>query len=344
MPRVFYCINHTTLLKNDVLILRKLGFEVYVPKSLPSDEGAKISASVDLSYDSATTLKRNILDQLNSVNFYDSTANARILNLIEGNFSFVITAAYHVPVLSFLRAKIPVYIRVFGREMNLTYGEYLPKNVISRKDCKILSAYEHLYEVEKMDLARRFIFAPITCEPQPPYRIRSVTEKAVLYQRSRLHIHKEFITSANSVAETFAASAVPVHFYGTETHLIPEFRGKNLGRLTDEEVKLVFSSYVAMYYDSVDERHLHYHPLEAMHAGMPVVFLQKGMLGRIFKDSYGMANDVPHAIEIIRRLVNGDEDLSERIVAQQSLFVTQYFGIDSRIHTWKKIFARFLLN
>ena len=93
---------------------------------------------------------------------------------------------------------------------------------------------------------------------------------------------------------------------------------RNLGVLTPEHMKRLFSSLSAMFYDSQDPRHLHYSPLEAMWAQMPVVFLEQGMLGSLLPYSPGKSANVEEAKEILRRLAQGDSGLEREIVWHQN--------------------------
>ena len=55
LKRALWLINHTTLRKFEVPLLTELGYEVYLLKSFPYDEG-NLSASVDYSYDATLTI------------------------------------------------------------------------------------------------------------------------------------------------------------------------------------------------------------------------------------------------------------------------------------------------
>ena len=79
--RILWLINHTTLRKFEVNLLREQGYEVFTPKSFPYDEG-NLSASIDYSYDDSLTIPKADLDVLNAADMYEelSPEVVRIIN------------------------------------------------------------------------------------------------------------------------------------------------------------------------------------------------------------------------------------------------------------------------
>ena len=74
-----------------------------------------------------------------------------------------------------------------------------------------------------------------------------------------------------------------------------------------------------MYYHSHEPHHVHYHPLEAMAMGMPVVFMQEGMLGQIDKNGNqpGACKTISEARKKIRRVLDGDNKFAHEIRSAQ---------------------------
>ena len=74
-----------------------------------------------------------------------------------------------------------------------------------------------------------------------------------------------------------------------------------------------------MFYHSREERHLHYHPLEAIRAGMPLIFMAGGMLDRIGAIGLpGRCYTITEARQKIQRVLSGDGKLISDIKQSQA--------------------------
>ena len=345
--RILYNINHIKLISDEVPLLLSLGFEVYIPKHLPADIVQATSAGVFDDFDdslSISTKNRALLDQHN---FYEEeswgTDGDELANVIDRNFCMVITAAYATPMVSFLsRLSLPVGIRAFGLTVPSTYSSVFPPEVkeiilANRDRCFFLSAYAHLAEVEK-EFKDMFLFAPVTMgQQEDAYFERKVTHEAVLFQCSRINIFPYYTEKAQRFLSDFGDSGLNFAMYGTE---LAQFNDThNLGRPSTGEINRLFSRYRAMYYDSFEPRHLHYHPLEAMQAQMPVVFLQQGMLARMIPYSPAKSRDVREAQRKLQRLIKGDAELEAEIIWHQNALL-QTLKICNNVHEWRRVLDR----
>ena len=345
--RILYNINHVKLVSDEVPLLLSLGYEVYIPKHLPANIDYATSSGVINKFDKSLSISRKARALLDAHNFYDEMSwgsdSDELARVIDGNFCMVITAAYSTPVVVFLnRLSIPVGIRAFGHAVPMTYSaSFSPEAkelILAHKGCRcfFLSAYAHLAEVEK-ELKDIFLFAPVTLGPESPSFEREVTRNAVLFQCSRVNVSPYYTEKANKFLADFGSSGMDVAMYGTELAKFNDTH--NLGRLSTREISRLFSSYSAMYYDSVEPRHLHYHPLEAMYARMPVVFLQQGMLARLMPYSPAKSRDVGDAQRKLRRLVEGDVDFEAEIVWHQNALL-QTLKRSNTVHEWRAVLSR----
>jgi len=338
--RIMYNINHMKLVANEVPLLRSLGYEVYVPKHLPDNANDATSAGVSNRFDSSLSISKEDLALLNAHNFYEEKSwGDDVSRVIEENFCMVITAAYETPMHTFLSyVSIPVGIRVFGLATDAKYSTIFSpeiKNLILERAsrCFFLAAYSHLASIET-EFKDLFRHAPITCGPEGPYHARDVTRRAVLFQCSRINVNPYYTAKVNKFVSDFSGSGLEYAIYGSE---ISTFNSThNLGRPSTAEINRLFASYSAMYYDSVEPRHLHYHPLEAMYAQMPVIFLQEGMLGMLMPYSPARSNDLEDATAKLRRLIQGDKALEDEIVWHQNALL-QTLKISSNRKAWRVV-------
>lgn len=338
--RILYNLNHAKLVSNEVPLLLSLGYEVYVPKKMPENLNEAISAGISTRFDSSLTIPKRDLMLLNAHNFYDErTWSKRVAEVIENNFCLVITAAFETPISTFLSyTSLPVGIRVFGLEANLTYSDaFSPetKQLILEQQsrCVFLSAFTQLALVET-DFKDMFRFAPVACEPTGPYHVRDVNHRAVLFQCSRININPYYTHKAKKFIADFSDSGLDYSIYGTELSSFND--SHNLGRPTSREINLLFATYSAMYYDSMEPRHLHFHPVEAMYAQMPVVFLQQSMLESLMPYSPAKSKDVREAKKKLLRLVLGDRKLEEEIIWHQNALL-QTLKTSNIMEDWRGV-------
>ena len=98
-----------------------------------------------------------------------------------------------------------------------------------------------------------------------------------------------------------------------------------LGYVSREQFDRLLRVCVCMFYHSREPRHLHYHPLEAIVAGLPLIFLSGGLLESLGgADQPGCCRDYAEARCKIQRLRRGDNDLRQMIQNSQQK-ILQYF-------------------
>ena len=100
-----------------------------------------------------------------------------------------------------------------------------------------------------------------------------------------------------------------------ETHLETQIHDPALvGFQERSDYDRMLQSCSLMFYHSREPRHLHYHPLEAILFGMPLIYLSGGLLCTLGGDGLpGMCQDENEAVEKASRILNGDVELIERI-------------------------------
>ena len=93
-----------------------------------------------------------------------------------------------------------------------------------------------------------------------------------------------------------------------------------------------------MFYHSQEPRHLHYHPLEAIATGQPLVFMAGGLLESLGgPDQPGLCRTYAEAREKIGRLSDGDSGLGEAIRGRQRA-ILEHFEPDRCGRAWRENF------
>src|SRR5215207_6464687 len=88
--RAIWIVNHKTLLHAEVPILRSLGYEVFVPKIVPTKFYR--SGVVDRSYDADLTCSPTALRVLNDHPFYTRPWSPALQDIINEHFQVLITS------------------------------------------------------------------------------------------------------------------------------------------------------------------------------------------------------------------------------------------------------------
>lgn len=111
-----------------------------------------------------------------------------------------------------------------------------------------------------------------------------------------------------------------------------------LGFVSREELDRLMRECVCMFYHSQEPRHLHYHPLEAIVAGQPLIYMAHGLLEALGGHRQpGLCHTYAEAREKIERLRQGDTAFREALCeAQQSIL--EHFKPDYCEDVWRQNF------
>jgi len=113
---------------------------------------------------------------------------------------------------------------------------------------------------------------------------------------------------------------------------------RHLGYVARERLDDLLRRCFCMFYHSQEPRHLHYHPLEAIATGMPLVSMAGGLLEPLGgPDQPGMCRSYDEAREKIAWLQRGDEALREAIRQRQQSILT-HFEPDRCSRAWRENF------
>jgi len=99
--------------------------------------------------------------------------------------------------------------------------------------------------------------------------------------------------------------------------------------LSDDAYFNKMSECKLMYYHSMEPRHLHYHPIEALIIGLPLLFHKESLLNGILMNSPGKCNDINEVHAKIDRILNNDvEFINEIKKEQQETHTSQQLGFN----------------
>ena len=331
--RIAWLLTHASLRSAEVPALRSLGCEVWTQKAFPALSGYR-SCHADFRWDEHLTIPADELALLNGFDFYTTVISEDVAGILNNRFELVaVDGNSPLKTREVLRHfKGPVLFRAFGMEDPNSYTQVHFRNPCPGLHDALKNAYGRFWfgafypEVipnENEIFRRRSFHLPIPL-PEGAWKNENQwtgAEKTILFVCPTIH-------------ESVACKAIYndfKHHFGDLPHAIA---GKQLSPVNDPHVtgfldaasySRLFLGARAMYYHSREPRHLHYHPVEAMATGMPVVYLRGGLLERYDQGSQaGACADESEARGKLMRLLNGDTLLADAMRESQKTVVEQW--------------------
>lgn len=349
--RAMWLINHTTLREFEVPLLRSLGHEVYTSKLFPRDEG-NVSASTTYEFDSDLTIPKDELAKLNNHDFYTGPVPDDIRNILNQRFEIVFTTAYPASFGPLLDAfKKHIVVRVFGRERDYTYARYWESAIrgLSKQVEKCGNrfwfghGYRGIEEIEPRYLRDRSLYLPLGLSS----KLLELTDgwngcdRRLMFVCPRIksspdyygQIYRQFKSSFNSLPHVIA---------GAQPVAVPE-DSTVTGKVDRSEFDRLLRNCRVMFYHSVEPRHIHYHPLEAIVVGMPLIYMRQGVLGGMADPAAqpGACTTIAEAVSKVRAILSGDDVLVNQIKSAQSELLHP-FSLAYNEEWWRRGLERIL--
>jgi hypothetical protein len=325
----------------EVGLLRRLGYEVYVPKIIPKSNFR--SGAVDWQYDAGLSVPARVLQLLNGFNFYEDEWTPAITATVNRYFG----AAFVIPHGRSTAEAVDnfegqIVFRVFGLQNDHTYGgvlEALHGPELLRKINGIAGrfwfgqAYPNLLDVEDDALAGRPLFLPVGL-PESYYAAEGEWvggRKAILF------------VCPNAVSNPYYAQLyrefklnlghLPHVIVGQQDVPVPD--PSVLGFVSDDELQQLYRECAVMFYPSREQRHIHYSPVEAAIVGMPVVFFEESLLDVLGHRSIpGRVADYAEARALIAHTL--EDNAGARAMAAGQRVLAHSFSDEYCTATWKR--------
>jgi hypothetical protein len=332
--RCLWIVNHKTLLPIEVTLLASFGFETYVPKIVPQDPGYR-SAVVDYSADNSLTLDRYLVEYLNRHRFYEQTWSPFLTDLLNENFSLLISSfsGYTTPLFEAIRKfKGTIIARVFGREHPARYSDFFPLvsdgdqllNCIrtGQADFWFGQAFDNLAEVEDIGIRNRALDLPVGLPANffPHDNTWKGTDASALFLCPNIMDSPYYAKIYEMINRDFGK--LPLKIFGRQN--VAPNDPRVLSYMSDEDLIRLYQQARVMVYPSEEPRHLHYTPLEAIIIGAPVLYRKGGLMERLAgRELPGQCKDNREMFEKASRLLDGDDILSDAIRGSQTRILSK---------------------
>lgn len=268
-------------------------------------------------------------------NYESATATIPFETLDHSSYTRVST--WPGRVLAKLRNRMPIADKP-------TYHNVVMEEMTRIRDRVYLAAaYEQIIDHERPFLKRRSVFMPLAL-PESLLKTDGTWtggEDRILfvcpnidqidyYRRIYLRFREELGTFPYWVAGRQDLAGVDAPLSTQDENI--------LGYIARERLDELLRRCFCMFYHSQEPRHLHYHPLEAIATGMPLVYMAGGLLEPLGgPDQPGMCRSYDEAREKIARLRDGDAALREAICARQKA-ILDHFEPERCSRAWRENF------
>ncbi len=342
--RILWICNHSTLMDVECRLLQKLGFEVFVPKVL----GDNRSCSVSYEFDASLSIPKKDLETLNKFDFYHSEYSNTITELTNKYFQVAICVNVYPALFNLVKAFAgKIVLRAFGYESDINYESttrctrkikglkhiFKPKQIVYdnemmrslykiRNRFYLGAAYRQIIDNETPFFKQRSIFLPLGV-PQFVWKNEDSWTGGgnnIMFVCSSIEnpyyngIYKQF---KNKLGD------LPHLIFGSQTKSYPD-DNSIVGFLERSDFERYMQTCPVMFYHSQEPRHLHYHPLEAIIYGMPLVFMSGGILEDFGgSDQPGLCHDFDEAHDKLLRILNNDKPLIKAILSQQKKILAE---------------------
>lgn len=337
--RILWVLNHSTLRKFEVPLLISMGYEVFCPKLYDVDFG-DLSASISYEFDETLTISKEDLRYLNQVDFYKELSS-KTLAIVNKCFdiAFCMNTRECLRSLAFGFNGVLI-LHAFGLDGSASYSstQKLINNdailtVLAKRRDKFFfgQAYRNLCDVESPAISRKALYMPIGLSDKHEEKWAG-GDKRILFVCPRIKSN----TYYRRIYDTFCNNFGDIpHVIGGQ-QMIPVLNDSTVtGFLNRNEYIYNMTHLSAMFYHSQEPRHLHYHPLEAIQFGMPLIFMSGGMLDQLGgKNLPGRCRTIHEAHQKLARLSKGDQRLANSIILSQKVLL-KTFSPDYCASYWK---------
>ncbi|QIN62858.1 hypothetical protein SBC1_28750 [Caballeronia sp. SBC1] len=319
--RVLWLLNHKTLMPYEAKLLVELGYEVFTPKVIPTATGFR-SGAVDFSYDKTLSIPKRVLARLNSFNFYETAWPSDIVKLLNRYFGAIYIIPYGKQVPEALaKFEGTIMFRAFGLDNTQTYTNVLQlmygPEILGRiaelgEKFVFAQGYDQLMECEPPLISDRALFLPIGV-PQSFWSTENTytgRDKCILFVCPNCVTNPYYSAVYRKFKEEFGD--LPHVIFGAQD--VPVDDPHVLGFVSDAELIRLYQDCALLYYHSTELRHVHYSPIEAAINGMPVVYFEDSLLGRMTPEiAGGRCVTAQDARACVEQILSGNQDFIEQV-------------------------------
>jgi glycosyltransferase involved in cell wall biosynthesis len=339
--RVMWLLNHGSARAFEIKMLKHIGIEeIFTPKSYPTEISFR-SASVSYEEDTSLTIPADDLAFLNAQDWYGQPSQTA-WDIANRYFDACFFTLYKPEAFNSLAARFrgTILWRAYGQVQGVSHGDLLElltqqlgHKTTKRLGCRLwfAQAYDHLHLNEPAVLAKRKLDLPLGMLDTTPREGWRGGDARIYFLCPDIGQNAYY----KSVYQAFKKQLGDLPHAVAGSQAVDPDADHVLGYVTAEEHARNMREFRVMFYHSQEKNHIHYHPFEAVRAGMPLIFMAGGMLDRLGGLALpGRCKSYQEARQKIKQLLAGDSTLQQQIRKSQ-LVLLQAMAFESKIDAWR---------
>ena len=352
---ILYLLNHKTLTDFEVPIIIKQGFGVFIPKIYTGlSKGESIAFDSVYSYDnSLINVNETDFKYLCNIEFFNSKDifnNTTLFDIINFNFKAIFLTLLHVDSIKYISEnfKGQIYVRFFGLGGEHSYYHILKDNNINvkqLKNVKYIFSYKEILDFEKSKHNffnnNNSFYVPLGLPDTIVEKYNNIHNinniNKFVFICSKINLCPYYTNIYNQFNNLFKLNKDNFIILGKDNENIKDIDTRIINNLPDNDYYKTISNCKAMYYHSKEPRHLHYHPLEAIIIGIPIIFHSENLLSTYLYNSPGKCNSDKEVLEKFTRIINNDYNFINSIIEYQNI-LKEILTSNYNIRTFDMVF------
>jgi hypothetical protein len=354
ISNILYLLNHKTLTEFDLPIINDNNHYCYIPKIYKSiGIEQSVNTKSPYNYDNLLSINPKDIKILNNIDFFkdDTIFSPEEMKIMNLNFKCIfLTLLTSDFVLQQLLKKFDgiICFRFFGLAGQSSYKTFIEYNyninyLYNNDKVKYIFSYQEIidFEFSKSNFfnTKNSYFIPLGLPNDlinKLYNTYNPIENKIAFVCSRTddgintyyhNIYKEFINNFRNYDYII---------FGKNNNGISHLPNiKN--NLPDDLYYRGISQCKCLFYHSKENRHLHYHPLEAMVIGIPIIFYKESLLSSYLNDSEGKCKDIYEVKFKIDKILSNSTKLITSIINTQNAVIHK-LKIDNNMDIFYKLF------
>lgn len=323
IKNIAYFISHSGLFESEVVVLKKLGYHLYIPIS-------KTSIEQDITNIRNIKLLDKELDVLDMYNpLCEEEPSDEVIHIIKNNFDIIFVSVVNMKLIHklALQTNKPIIIRIFGRDGNYNYYDYY-EQIKQYNNVYFGMAYKEILDLEPKESHHKYLFLPLPMNHYYDSYINTWNgdNNKLMFVCSHIEespyymdIYKSFKNNFSNFLYTiygkhgvFSGSNKVGEIIKNDPTIVPN--------LSNEEFTQALQNNKVLFYHSIEKRHVHYHPIEATTVGMPVIFMAGSLFDSLTNNSSsGRAVTIEEAKIKIQRIMNNDTAFCKKVVSDNRI-------------------------
>jgi hypothetical protein len=351
---ILYLLNHKTLTDFEVPILLDKGLGIFITKKYNS-----LSKTNSIQYNSINLYDSSLknisedhfkyLSEIDFFNYKEINNNEKLMDILNLNFKAIFITLLSYESINYLSKNFNgmIYFRFFGLGGDNSYYNILkvlgvlPESL--GNNVKYVFSYKEIFDFEKTQNnffnEENSFYIPLGLPDIIFQKYENIHKRSMnkfAFVCSKIGFCSYYTDIYNKFNNLLDKNIFDFIIFGKDNEKYETIDNRIKNNLNDDDYYKNISNSMAMYYHSKEPRHLHYHPLEAIIIGLPLIFHSESLLSSYLNDSPGKCYSDEEVLEKLTRIKNGDYDFINTIIEYQN-HTKKYLKIENNLNIFDNL-------